>query len=427
LLSAATTIVHAQESSDKPMQPLRCRLGLNGLSFFIAAVQTGFGPFFSVYLTEQGWSQVDIGFALSVGTGAVLISQLPAGTLVDLIHQKRLANGLGLLLVGVSALVLIMHPTPGPVWLAQAIHAVGSCILDPAIAALTLVLVGHAAFSERLGVNARYASLGNATAAAALGALASYVSERAVFIATAAMVIPALACLPLFRSADRVADDDHPALLHPKERLRRKHHPWHIFDEGGLHTFAVCAMLFSFANAAMLPLALNELAKRSTDTGFTVSAAIIVPQIIVAVFSPFVGRFAERVGRRPVLLFGFAALPLRGLLFVTMPSAGPLVVMQALDGVSGAVFGLMIPLIAADLTRKSGYLNLAISSLNLAIGLGAMFSTTLAGWVADTLGAPAAFLGLTIVGFAAVAVLWALMPETKPLGPFTTTPAAVAA
>jgi predicted MFS family arabinose efflux permease len=103
------------------------------------------------------------------------------------------------------------------------------------------------------------------------------------------------------------------------------------------------------------------------------------------------------------------------------------VVMQALDGVSGAVFGLMIPLIAADLTRKSGYLNLAISSLNLAIGLGAMFSTTLAGWVADTLGAPAAFLGLTIVGFAAVAVLWALMPETKPLGPFTTTPAAVAA
>jgi MFS family permease len=145
------------------------------------------------------------------------------------------------------------------------------------------------------------------------------------------------------------------------------------------------------------------------------------------VFSPFVGRFAERVGRRPVLLFGFSALPLRGLLFVTMPSAGPLVVMQALDGVSGAVFGLMIPLIAADLTRKSGYLNLAISSLNLAIGLGAMFSTTLAGWVADTLGAPAAFLGLTIVGFAAVAVLWALMPETKPLGPFTTTPAAVAA
>src|SRR4029077_13491537 len=117
----------------RPMQPLRCQIGLNGLNFFIAAVQTGFGPFFSVYLTEQGWSQVDIGFALSVGTGAVLISQLPAGVLVDHIHHKRYATGLGLLLVGASALVLIMQPTPGPVGMSQIIHAVGSCILSPAI------------------------------------------------------------------------------------------------------------------------------------------------------------------------------------------------------------------------------------------------------------------------------------------------------
>jgi MFS family permease len=88
---------------------------------------------------------------------------------------------------------------------------------------------------------------------------------------------------------------------------------------------------------------------------------------------------------------------------------------------------LMIPLIAADVTRRTGFLNLAISSLNLAIGLGAMLSTTIAGWVADTLGAPVAFLGLAIVGFISVAVLWTLMPETKPAQPRTTTPAAVAA
>jgi MFS family permease len=409
------------------MQPLRCKLGLNGLNFFIAAVQTGFGPFFSVYLTEQGWSQGDIGFALSVGTGAVLISQLPAGMLVDQIHHKRLANGIGLLLVGASALVLVMTPTPGPVWSSQIVHAVGSCILGPAIAALTLALVGHAAFGEQLGSNARYASIGNAAAAAGLGALASYASERAVFIATAAMVIPALACLPFFRGTDRVSEDDHPALLHPKERRRRKHHPWHVFYHRGLHIFAVCALLFSFANAAMLPLALNELAKRTDNTGFTVSAAIIVPQIVVALFSPFVGRYAERIGRKPILLVGFAALPLRGLLFATLPDSGPLIAIEVLDGVSAAVFGLMIPLIAADLTRSTGYLNLAISSLNLAIGLGAMFSTTLAGWAADTLGAPAAFLGLAMVGFAALAVLWLMMKETRPAKPFTPTPAAVAA
>jgi MFS family permease len=408
------------------MPPLRCKLGLNGLNFFIAAIQTGFGPFFSVYLTEQGWSQADIGFALSVGTGSVLIAQLPAGVLVDQISQKRLANALGLVLVAASALVLVMQPTPGPVWSSQIVHAIGSCILGPAIAALTLALVGHAAFSEQLGSNARYASIGNAAAAAGLGALASYASERAVFIATAAMVVPALACLPFFRGSDKVSEDDHPALLHPRERRRRRHHPWHVFRHRGLHIFAVCALLFSFANAAMLPLALNELAKRTDDTGFTVSAAIIVPQIVVAVFSPFVGRYAEQIGRRPILLVGFAALPLRGLLFMTLPGSVPLIIIEVLDGISGAVFGLMIPLIAADLTRYTGYLNLAISSLNLAIGLGATFSTTLAGWVADAFGAPMAFLGLAMVGFAALAVLGLMMKETRPQ-PYTPTPAAAAA
>ena len=151
------------------MVPIRCTLGLNALNLFTAAVQTGFGPFFSVYLTEQGWSQVDIGFALSIGTASVLLLQLPAGGLVDMIHHKRFAIGLALLLIGVSALMLVATPTQGPVWAAQVMHAIGSCIMTPAIAALTLALCGHAGFSERLGINARYASIGDALAAGAAG------------------------------------------------------------------------------------------------------------------------------------------------------------------------------------------------------------------------------------------------------------------
>jgi MFS family permease len=409
------------------MLSLRCAIGLNALNLFTAAVQTGFGPFFSVYLTERGWSQIDIGFALSIGTASVLALQLPSGALVDLIHHKRYANALGLVLLGISALMLVTTPTPGPVWAAQIMHSIGSCIMTPAIAALTLALCGHAGFSERLGINARYASIGNALAAALLGALASYSSNRSVFIAAALLILPALATLHLFRASDRVAEEDHPALLHPKERRRRNRHPYQIYSEPGLHIFAIAAVLFQFANAAMLPLALNELTKRTGHSGFVVSAAIIVPQIVVALFSPWVGRTAERLGRRRVLIIGFAALPLRGLLFVTLPDAVPLVAMQVLDGVSGAVFGLMVPLIAADLTRRTGFLNFAISSLALAGGLGATLSTTAAGWVADTMGAPMAFLFLALVGLAALWVIWAQMPETRPIKPIPRTHQAIAA
>ncbi|HUD59806.1 MAG TPA: MFS transporter [Acetobacteraceae bacterium] len=409
------------------MVPIRCTLGLNALNLFTAAVQTGFGPFFSVYLTEQGWSQVDIGFALSIGTASVLLLQLPAGGLVDMIHHKRFAIGLALLLIGVSALMLVATPTQGPVWAAQVTHAIGSCIMTPAIAALTLALCGHAGFSERLGINARYASIGDALAAGLLGALAYYISSRAVFIAAMLLVLPALATLPLFRISDSVDENDHPALLHPKKRRSRNHRPWQIYREPAFHVFTVAAVLFQFANAAMLPLALNELTKRTGHSGFVVSAAIIVPQIVVALFSPLVGRLAQSVGRRPLLLLGFTALPLRALLFVSLPAAVPLVAMQVLDGVSGVVFGLMIPLIAADLTRRTGFLNFAINSLALAGGLGATLSTTSAGWIADTMGAPAAFLGLALIGLLALLVIGTLMPETRPDKPLRLPPAVAAA
>ncbi len=164
----------------------------------------------------------------------------------------------------------------------------------------------------------------------------------------------------------------------------------------------------------MLPVALNALAERSKAVGLATSASIIVPQAVVAVFSPFLGRAAESWGRKPLLILGFAALPLRGLLFATLPGPIPLVAYELLDGVSGAVMGIMISLIAADLTARTGYLNLAIGSFGLAASLGSTFSTTAAGWIADAFGLRAAFLGLAAAGGLALLIVLIFMPETRP-------------
>ena len=397
------------------------RLGLNGLNFFLAAAQTGFGPFVTVYLTGIGWSQTGIGFALTLGTVAAIATQMPGGALVDALHGKRLVTAAALAVTAVSALMLAAWPRPGPgfvaqIWSAQMIHAAAASVLTPAVAALTLALCGHAGFSAQLGGNARWASLGSAAAAALLGAFATWQSNRAVLLVTAALIVPALVALAAIRSAPEDPRQpapvaDHPALLPPGERPAR---PWHIFRELHLHTFAVCVLLFHLANAAMLPLALNVLAARGAGSGFVVSAAVIVPQGLVAAASPWIGRAAQRYGRRPLLLAGFAALPLRALLFATLPGGPALIAIELLDGISGAVFGIMLPLIAADLTRNTGYFNLAIGSLGLAVSTGAAISTLLAGWIADAAGAPAAFLTLAATGAAAVTLLAIAMPETRP-------------
>jgi MFS family permease len=203
-------------------------------------------------------------------------------------------------------------------------------------------------------------------------------------------------------------------MQHPRVLREGPHRPWCIFHFTSLHVFAICMVLFSLGNAAMLPLALNGLAKHSGDVGLVVSAAIIVPQVIAALIAPWIGSAAQRFGRRPMLLAGFLVLPLRGLLLATQPDAVPLAFMQSLDGVSAAVFGIMIPLVAADLTSQTGYLNLAMNSLGLAANIGATFSTVLGGLVADQFGISAALVGLSLFGFAATALVWKALPETRP-------------
>jgi MFS family permease len=392
---------------------MRSRLGLNGLNFFTAGVQAGFGPFIAVWLTQQGWSLTDLGAALSIGTFAALLFQVPGGMLVDQVHRKRAITALGLIALGVSALMLCLYPSRPLIWSAQVAHALASCIVTPAIAALTLSLCGHDSFSERLGVNTRYAALGNAASAALLGAAVWYVSEQAVFVVTAALVVPALIALFMIRSTDHIeASDDHPALRHPRERA---YPSWRIFAEPSLHVFALAVVLFQLANAALLPLALSGITRNGGVSGFAVSATIILPQIIAAGLAPWAGRLAQRFGRRPVVLVGFAAVPVRALLFATLPDAVPLTVYHALDGVSAAVFGLMLPLIAADVTKRTGHLNLAIGALGLAAGVGATFSTVVAGAIAERFGMLETFLFLAAVSGAAVALLALAMPETRPV------------
>ena len=163
----------------------RATSGLDLLNFFIAGEQTGFGPFVAVYLTARQWTQVEIGFALSLGTITAMVSQVPAGVLVDALRGKRVAVAAGILAVGSSALLLAAWPALLPVLTAQVLHGFASCVLTPGIAAVSLELVGHAALGERIGRNARFAALGNGLAAGAMGLLGSYVSGQSVFLLTA--------------------------------------------------------------------------------------------------------------------------------------------------------------------------------------------------------------------------------------------------
>jgi len=388
--------------------------GFDWFIFFVADVQTGFGPFVSVYLTAQKWTQVDIGLVLSAAGLVALAGQIPGGALVDFARSERLVAGLAVAAISVSALAYAAWPIFPVVLSAAVLHSAASCVIGPAIAAISLGLVGHAAVGERLGRNARFASIGNGLEAAAMGACGYFLSARAVFFVTALLLVPALLALRAMAASEIDPERAHGGVL----RRRDNRPPPRFGDllrQRPLLILAGCVMLFHLANAAMLPLMGSVVTMRSSQWATVlIAACIVVPQLVVAAFSPWVGRQAETWGRRPLLLLGFAALPIRGVLFATVKDPSLLVAVQLLDGLTASVFGVMVPLIIADLTRGTGHFNLGQGIVGTTTGIGASLSTTLAGYTSDHLGSEFAFLGLAGVAAAGLAAVWFLMPETRP-------------
>lgn len=395
------------------MASQRSLRGLDWFAFFVADVQTAWGPFVATYLTSVAWTQFDIGLILTIGTITGLALQIPAGALVDRVPAKRLLAALAVASISASALLLALWPIFSVVVAAKVLHAIASSLLGPTLVAMSLGLVGHALFSIRLGRNVRFLSLGNAIAAGVAGGIAYYYSNQAIFFLTAALGIPTLIALAQISSSE--IDPE----LARGGISKSGVDTWFDAISGLVHHrvligFAATIVLFQLANAAMLPILAGILAKRDPETAALVlSICILVPQFVVVAIAPWIGVTAQSWGRRPLLLLTFVALSARGAIFAVTSDPYLLVAAQLLDGVSAASLGVLVPLIIADVTRGSGHFNFAQGLIGAAVGLGASFSTTLAGFIADTSGAAIAFLLLACVGVMGLVFVFTIVPETR--------------
>ncbi len=416
---------------------LRSQRGLDWTNFFVANLQQAFGPFIAVYLTSQHWTQGQIGLVLTVGTVTAMLSQVPAGLAVDLLRNKHLAAAASIVAIVVSCLMLAALPEQLPVTLAEVLHGFASCMLNPAIAAITLSVVtaqalnnrspqnrsrdaASAALGERFGRNNSFAQIGAALSAGLMGGVGYLVSARATFYLGALMALPGLVALraivrptaPEATSASELAPRAGGASVPPPP----SHGVRSLLRNRRLYGFGVCVVFFHLSTGGMLPLAAGEVTREAGRLAeLVIAACILLPQVIGAVLSPRIGHWAGVYGRRPVMLLAFIALPLRGLLLAASSAPWMIVSAQLLDAVSSAAFGVLLPLVAADLSRGTGRFNLCLGLLGLAIGAGASFSTTLGGFLADR-SLAAGFLVLAAAGVACVLSVWLLFPETAPPG-----------
>jgi MFS family permease len=401
-------------STQEPIAPSRqSLLALSWLNFFLSGMQTAFGPIAAAYLAAAEWTAKDIGFALSIGGIASLISQVPGGELIDAVRAKRLLVAICVIIVASSILVFRLWPSFAVVALAEVLQGITGGVLGPAVVAITLGLVGHAGLAERLGQNQRFAAAGGVVVTLTMAVVAYSDSPWAMFVPVG-LAVPLLVALNRIKANEidfgraSGADETH------ADRPKRAGRLTALLKNRPLLIFAACVVFFQLANASMLPLVNGMLAPEGKrQAAPLVAALIIVPQIIVGLLAPWVGRQAEKHGRKLLLLVGFAALPIRAVLFASTDNPLVLVVIQALDGITGAVLGVMTALVIADVTRGTGRFNLAQGMFGTLMGVGASLSTTLSGLIVHHFGYSTGFVSLAGVGLVAFMILAAFLPETK--------------
>lgn len=405
--------------SDDGAQLTRAGHALDAANFFLADVRDGLGPYLAIYLlTEQKWDEASIGVVMSVATIAGILAQTPAGALVDATRAKRMVMVVAALIVTAASLLLPLMSGFWPVTLSQSIAHAAGVIFPPAIAAVSLGVVGPAAFTARIGRNESFNHAGNAAAALIAGAAAYALGPTAVFYLMAVMALGSLASV-LAIPARAIDHDLARGLQEHQQRSAgaRGERPSGLsilLTCRPLLIFAICVALFHLANAAMLPLVGQKLALQDKNLGTSLmSACIVAAQVVMVPMAMLVGARADRWGHKRFFLAALLILPLRAVLYTFSDAKAWLVGVQLLDGVGAGIFGAIKPVIVADLMHNTGRFNLAQGAVITAQSIGAAASTALAGLVVVQSGYSAAFLALGAIAAVGFAVCWWLLPETR--------------
>jgi MFS family permease len=392
---------------------------LDAVNFMLADVRGALGPYLNVFLiTQQHWSQTEVGWVTTISGLLGLVAQTPAGAAIDATRRKRGAVVLALVVLAIGALVIFAAPRFWPVMVANTAIAVVGDVFGPAVAAVTLGLYIRQHLARRMGRNSAFDHAGNIAIAAAAGGIGYLFSQRTVFLLVP--VFSLLAAAVMLSIPRQAIDEDRARGLGDGETTEA--------ENGGtpsgysvllrcrpLVAFALCAMLFHFANAPLLPLVGQKLAQAYPAWATAMmSSCIIAAQLIMLPVALAVGRTADRIGRKPILLVGFAVLPVRALLYTFSDHAAWLIAIQLLDGIGAGIFGAITPLLIADLMRGTGHYNLAQGAVATMQGVGASLSGLVAGVIVDHLGYAAAFLTFGAAACSALAALFMAMPETAP-------------
>lgn len=385
---------------------------LNALNFFMADVHGGLGPFLGVFLQAHRRSPAEIGIVMTIGGIAAMVVTTPAGALVDRTRAKRAIVVATAVLITVASIAILFWPVFTVVSGAQVVSGIAGAAIGPAIAAITLGLVRQSGFAHQLGRNEAFNHSGNVAAAALAGVSGYFFGLGAIFVILAVMAIFSIAAT----LAINPPEIDHRAARGAAEN-----------KDDGVAKFAVLLQskelmilgatltLFHLGNAAMLPLlGQAAVATDGSNPSASTAATIIIAQATMVPMALFAARLAETKGYWFVFLLALIALPIRGVTASLVSGPWGFAPVQILDGVGAGILGVAVPGLVARILAGTGHVNAGLGAVMTLQGVGAAFSTTIGGLIAQRFGYAATFLVLGAIAALALALWLVARPLMAP-------------
>lgn len=373
---------------------------LVGVNFFMADVRDGLGPYLAAFLQTHSWGTADIGTAMTLGGLVGMLATIPAGALVDATHFKRALMVLASICVAAACLLLLWRTDMAAVVIAQIAMPLAGAVIPPAIAGITLGVVGQRRLDHQLGLNEAANHAGNVFAAAASALGAWLWGIGGVLMAQIAMSMGAIAAT----LAVPAKSINHQQARGQNDPSQRNDSFMSLLRKRPLLLFALTMACFHLGNAAMLPMVGLQLGAQGASTGLWLSAAIIIAQLTMIPMAILAARVAQRHGYRWVVLVALLVLPVRGVIAAFLPPLWSIIPVQILDGVGAGLLGVATVGVVARIMQGTGHFNAGLAGVLTLQGLGAALSPAVGGYMAEHFGFGAGFLVLGGIALLAIPV-----------------------
>jgi MFS family permease len=389
--------------------------GLNWMIFFMSDVRPGIGPFLSIFLKSYlNWSSDLIGIALGTMDLTASISQIPSGLVVDSFKFKRFLIFFACSAISIGCLFIFNFHQLIMVIFAQSMIGIAAAIIPPAIAAITLGLVGRQQFPKRVSINETWGHAGNVITAATVGILGYLLGLQWILY----MVIVFAAASIFFLLFIKPREINHAIARELSENIDSNHKtPLSIskfLKESYLLVFCFSVFLFHFANAAQLPLIGQLLSlKNPAISSLFMGGCIILGQMVMIAVAYYTGFLMNVMGRKPIFLIGLSILPIRAILYTLTDNPLFLLSVQLLDGIGAGIFGVIGVVIISDLAKGTGRFNFSLGLMALSQGVGASLSNIMSGYVINNFGFNIGFITLACIAIVGLCFYGIFMPETK--------------